>query len=177
VNYEDRTDLVDPGELIPSSTLKRLARAPSDAVRVLAETESEDALRLTGPDAAAIDELVRRDAQLDGAAKAPCVSRLALTSGYRYGKGVLGAETSEEPVALLVDTVDRIFAYALIDYACPPDPVDLIGAVRESMRQRAVRVCGVEPWAFEEHAFLHWSLGLALAVVDARGMHERPLAQ
>lgn len=78
MKYEDRTDLVDPGELIPSSTLKRLTRAPSDAVT------------------------------------AGAYQRL------RYEKGVLGAETSEEPVAVLVDTVDRIFAYALIDYTPVP---------------------------------------------------------
>ena len=167
MNYEDRTDLSPPDEVVPRETLERLGRSLSDSRRLLEETRFPEQQPVPKPIEGAIDTLVKRDAGLAGAPpEAPRVSRAALLCGYRYARLCLGATTSQAPSRLL-DAVDRMYVYDLVDFLCPSDPRGFSELVVNRVRDCAVPQAAEERYALEESAYLHWSFGVALAAAES----------
>jgi hypothetical protein len=167
VNYEDRTDLSPPDEVVSRETLERLGRSLSNSRRLLEEARLPERQPVPKPIEGAIDTLVKRDAGLTGAPpEAARVSRAALLCGYRYARLCLGTTASLAPSRLL-DAVDRMYVYDLVDFLCPSDPPAFSELVGSHVRDCAVPQGAEERYALEESAYLHWSLGVALAAAES----------
>lgn len=167
VNYEDRTDLEAPPEVVLLSTLARLERTLDESARMLVESVGET---LPPPDDAArraLDELVVRDIRLKGAPpETETIVRFALASGYRYARTLLGPSGSAYRMNDLMQAVDRMYVYGLLDYLCPSKPGAFGSVIREAVRRSVRAHTAGDPNVFEEDAVLHWFYGAAVAVVE-----------
>jgi hypothetical protein len=164
VNYEDRTDLLPPEQVVSGSLLAKLGRIPDVAQLMVLCLDMQK--RSVSP--AAYEAIVLRAAQ-DTApdSGAPAGARAAeedaMVCGYGFGRLALGCAPGRHPVspAEILRRADSMYLYGLFvwDVSAPSDrvPVDAILSRHGSEQLHAL----------EEAVTWAWAFGLGVALVEA----------
>ena len=166
VNYEDRTDLLLPEQVVSALTLARLGE----------ENEDEDLMRRAAQDAStsvsppareAMQTRVDQDCAADQGAspKASAVEFDAMLWGYRFGRLRLSPsiESSSSP-EVLRERAERVDLYGLLRLL-PTTPIGP-DVSRELLRRNdAVE----DEFALEEAVAWAWAFGFGVAVIEADG--------
>jgi hypothetical protein len=164
VNYEDRTDLLPPEQVISAGLLSKLRQDP-DAAGSVSRAAADPTSAAVSPSAGeAIVQRVAEDTAPDRGApeQARAIEEDAMLCGYRFGRLVVGPPPQGRvlaPVELRRRT-DSMYLYDLfISEAPTPDleaPVTAILARHDEHGS-----------AFDEAIAWAWSFGLGLALVEA----------
>jgi hypothetical protein len=165
VNYEDRTDLLPPSEVISAALLSQLRRTP-DAVALISVAAADPASTAVTP--AAHEAIVRRAYEDTGPGsgapeRARAIEEDAMLCGYRFGRlAVRPTPGSWRPTAAqLRERADSMYLYDLFLEDSPTlgrgAPVaDILG-----------RHEGDHDSALDEAVCWAWFFGLGVALIEA----------
>lgn len=164
VNYEDRTDLLPPDQVVSGSLLLKLRRT-AGAARLMALSLNDPSPSVSSAAYKVIHQRVVEDtAPGSGApAEAAAVEEDAMLCGYRFGRLALGRPGRRRPIQVeaLRRRTESMDLYALFSWDASandgPVPVDAILG-----RHGAEHV-----YALEEAVSWAWAFGLGVALVEA----------
>jgi len=159
MNYEDRTDLLAPADLVSTEVLSRLRLNTDAAERLMAEATAEGSVVVSPAAREAISNRVRRDTDAGSGApaEAEAVEQDAMLCGYRFGRLALGPSSSSTISAeILCDGAERMYVYDLLLFDAPVP-------VRSILERHDV----ADQAAFEEAAGWAWAFGLGIAVIES----------
>lgn len=164
VNYEDRTDLLPPDQVVSVSVLSKLRLTPEAARFMTLSLDDHSPVMVTSAAYEAIRQRVVEDtAPGSGApAQARAAEEYAMLCGYRFGQlalGPLARRLAISPEEIRRRT-DSMYLYSLFVWdSSTPDrrvPVDAILSRH-----------GAEIYALEEAVTWAWAFGLGVALVEA----------
>jgi hypothetical protein len=164
MNYEDRTDLLPPEQVVSGPLLARLRLIP-DAAWLMAHSLE---MQKRSVSSAAYEAILLRAAEDTAPGSgAPAVARAAeedaMFCGYRFGRLALGSPPRRRPVSPeeIKGRADSMYLYGLFVWDAPTSrgrvPVDVILSRHEAGQLHAL----------EEAVTWAWSFGLGVALVEA----------
>jgi hypothetical protein len=164
VNYEDRTDLLAPEQVVSYAVLAKLRElSPERAAQLMAAACDLASVAISEAAQDAMVVTVEEDtAPARGApSNAGMVEMDAMQSGYRFGALTFGLKTdSGRSVRDLRERADAMYVYDLVIADEQGEPGDAIASVLD-------RHGAETDYALEEAAGWAWYFGLAVAVVEA----------
>ena len=165
MNYEDRTDLLAPAEVVSGAVLAKLRElSPERAVRLMAAAcDVASAIVTQGAHAAMLQTVEEDTAPARGA---PPTARLvemdAMLCGYRFRALTLGSTTDARRRSArdLRERAEAMYVYDLVIADGQAHPGEAIASV-------LARHGAETDYALEEAAGWAWYFGLAVALVQA----------
>ncbi len=164
VNYEDRTDLLPPEQVVSAVLLSKLRLIPDVAQVMALSLDTQERSVSSAAYEAIVMRAVQDTAPGSGApGGARAAEEDAMLCGYRFGRIALGPLPRRRPVSPveIQRRADSMYLYGLFAWdASAPDsrvPVDAILS-RHGLR---------ELHALEEAVIWAWAFGLGVALVEA----------
>ena len=164
MNYEDRTDLLPPEQVISAPLLARLRLIP-DAARLMRLSLDRQE---RGVSSAAYEAIVLRATEDSGPhsgapAGAWAAEEDAMVCGYRFGRLALGSPPRRRPVSPLEirSRADSMYLYGLFvwDTSTSNSRVPVHAILNRHDPE--------QPYALEEAVMWAWAFGLGVALVEA----------
>ena len=164
MNYEDRTDLLPPEQVVSASLLTRLRRIP-DAARLMRLSFDRQGQGVTP---AASEAIAQRAADDTGPgsgapAGAQAAEEDAMTCGYRFGRAALGSPPHPRPVPPpeIRRRTDSMYLYGL--FVWDMSTLDSRVPVQDILSRHDPE----QSYALEEAVLWAWASGLGVALVEA----------